>query len=306
MTRKVIGQGLWGIIRGAINENFTALFDSSHNHDNKDVLDATEEPFTTKERNKLASVNNRFRGLYDDAEAAALDNPSPEIGWWFINAETHTLWGVYDFNDGWVDTGVLSAGDMLSSMYDPYEVGKEVYLRNNHRGFQEISTITGLRDELDTLDGKGNFVMGTPSVFPAEGASINTAIIDLPGLEDKIELQWDVSGGGGEANLEIVKKGGVDTYNCFSRWHQIANSFESTNGNPFTPSSSSSARIIKDNGDILRISHHLRLSSPVACETVELTIVPEGASKTTIYKYDIFAVRKDTPSSAMVYIRRTF
>lgn len=59
------------------------------------------------------------------------------------------------------------SGDMLASIYDPTEVGGDVFDRANHHGTQAASTITGLADVATT--GKFEDVTDTPTTLAGYG-----------------------------------------------------------------------------------------------------------------------------------------
>lgn len=131
-----------------------------HEHTNKAVLDNTTASFTSSEKNKLANLSERFRGVFADLEAANTAVPSPSGGMYFANSQTATLWNYNGSTGLWEDTGTNTAGDMLASTYDPQNIGQDVFERSNHSGTQPISTIADLSS---TLQGKANWNGVSPS-----------------------------------------------------------------------------------------------------------------------------------------------
>lgn len=103
------------------------------------------------------------------------------------------------FGDGaWRE--VPGGGNMLSSVYDPQSIGADAFARENHTGFQPISTITGLEDELDDRYTKPEVDELLENVTPADGTVTSPKLAPLSVIASKLDI-GDTSNGYSDPNF---------------------------------------------------------------------------------------------------------
>lgn len=165
-----------------------------HEHSNKSILDQTTAVYTEALNAKLSNLDARFRGLFPDDTVAAASISSPQAGYYYLNVTTNTIW-VYNPSAGWYDTGTNVGGDMLAVVYDPQNIGADVYDRANHSGTQAQSTVIDLVSDLaakmatSTYDPQGL----AADVFARANHTGTQAISTITGLQDALDSKLSSS-----------------------------------------------------------------------------------------------------------------
>lgn len=86
--------------------------------------------YTNEEKQKLANVQDYFKGGFNNEAAILADYPAPQMNnIYALNYETTSFWY---YKDGqWVDSENVSTGDMLAAIYDPSGKRADVYSMDN-------------------------------------------------------------------------------------------------------------------------------------------------------------------------------
>lgn len=121
--------------------------------DKVDGKGLSKNDFTDECLSQLAATASHFKGIYLTEKEIFDLQGCIKKDYAILKGDTDIVY----FYDGikWINSGKSLGGDMISTFYDPHGVREDVYNRIYHKGMQEISTITGLQDLIDSkLDAK--------------------------------------------------------------------------------------------------------------------------------------------------------
>ncbi len=152
-TGKVEGFG--GTVSATLTPEQEHMLNTAYGMAKRTEIQNHEQPFTEAQADKLAAIDERFRGIYDDLNDAESNIENPVLGWYYLSNDTRTLWR-YDGSD-WKDTDIDSAGDMLTMVYDPHGVQADMFDRTNHVGTvpsADVQNLDANYAKIQTLEAK--------------------------------------------------------------------------------------------------------------------------------------------------------
>ena len=139
---------------------------------------ADTNAFTDALLTKLTGLEGtKFRGRYETSTALTTAYPTGEVNAWALvnngtGAYTIWFWDTSLATPAWVNTGSTSFGDMLKTIFDPQNIGKDAFALANMTGELAQAKVTGLTAALADIN---NAITALVAEETAQANRITTA-----------------------------------------------------------------------------------------------------------------------------------